>query len=109
MRPDHKRVISVAEPQRWFVLCGVKSQFLKMLHENVAKMDDRRNPIAMPFLLEELVHLQIFGSQAHLQQLHVGSICKTAILLIRSKMWTKIYIRNITSNNIYLLSLFGAS
>jgi hypothetical protein len=36
MRPDHKCIFSVAEPQRWFMLCRVKSQILEMLNVDVA-------------------------------------------------------------------------
>jgi hypothetical protein len=36
MRLDHKYVINIAEPQRWFVLCLLKSQILRMLHADVA-------------------------------------------------------------------------
>jgi hypothetical protein len=34
-RPDHKSVINILDPQRLFVLCWVKSQFLRTCHVDV--------------------------------------------------------------------------
>jgi hypothetical protein len=54
-----------------------------MLHQDVSNLGDREPLLAMPsFCLEEfVVHLQMFGSQANLQQLHNGSDLQNTPLL----------------------------
>jgi hypothetical protein len=61
MSSDNKYVIIIPEPQRWFLLSRVKSQFLRMLHEGVANDGlQRASHSRATFLLEErIVHLKI--------------------------------------------------
>jgi hypothetical protein len=56
MRPDHKSVLNIPTAQQWFVWSRVKSQFLEMLHEDVANDGGERISHSHAiFLLEELV------------------------------------------------------
>jgi hypothetical protein len=55
------------------MLCRVESLFLKMFHVVVTNDGSQRASLSHNiFLLEELVHLKIYGSHANLQQLRNG-------------------------------------